>query len=262
MDNILEKIIDDHLLECRKDKEHQRDFVDVLLSLMNKPMSSLNEPQYTIGRTNVKAVILDILAGALETSYATIEWAMSELIRHPEVMKKLQQELESVVSDRMVEEADLAKLNYLNMVVKETFRLHPVAPLLVPHESTEDVTLDGYHIPKKSRIVVNFYAIGRDPNVWLDNAEEFVPERFVGSDIDLRGRDFQLIPFGSGRRMCPGINLGLIEVKLILAQLVHCFDWVLPNGMSPIDLDMTEKFGLAVPRANHLLAVPTYRLHA
>lgn len=262
VDNILEKIIDDHLLECRKDKEHQRDFVDVLLSLMNKPMSSLNEPQYTIGLTNVKAVILDILAGALETSYATIEWAMSELIRHPEVMKKLQQELESVVSDRMVEEADLAKLDYLNMVVKETFRLHPVAPLLVPHESTEDVTLDGYHIPKKSRIVVNFYAIGRDPNVWLDNAEEFVPERFVGSDIDLRGRDFQLIPFGSGRRMCPGINLGLIEVKLILAQLVHCFDWVLPNGMSPIDLDMTEKFGLAVPRANHLLAVPTYRLHA
>ncbi|CAL2262231.1 unnamed protein product [Prunus armeniaca] len=125
----------------------------------------------------------------------------------------------------MVEESDLPKLGYLNMVLKESFRLHPVGPLLIPHASMEDITVEGHDIPKKSTIFINVWAIGRDPNVWSENVEEFYPERFIDGNIDLRGHDFQLLPFGSGRRGCPGMLLGLTTVRLVLANLVHCFNW-------------------------------------
>ncbi|KAL8494652.1 hypothetical protein ACS0TY_025475 [Phlomoides rotata] len=146
------------------------------------------------------------------------------------LMKKLQKELESVVGmDHTVEESHLDKLQYLDCVVKEAFRLHPVVPLLLPHESIEDCVVDGFHIPKKSRIMVNVWAIGRDPNVWHDPLS-FTPERFMGSNIDVKGHNFQLLPFSSGRRGCPGMQLGLTVVKLVVAQLVHCFQWELPQG--------------------------------
>ena len=148
------------------------------------------------------------------------------------------------------------------MVVKESLRLHPIGPLLVPHESMEDIEVNGYYVSKKSRIIINFWAIGRDPCVWSNNVKEFYPERFINSNIDLKGRNFQLIPFGSGRRGCPGMHLGLTTVKYVLAQLLHCFHWVLPSGMLPNDLDMSEKFGLSMRRAKHLSAMPTYRLLA
>ena len=267
IDDILEIIIDDHVHKqeakaTNKMKQHE-DFIDVMLSLINQSSSIHDELPYSIDRMNIKAIILDMIVGATDTSSTAIEWIMSELLRHPQIMKKLQAELMSVVGgERMVEERDLAKLEYLDMVIKETLRLHPVAPLLVPRESTDEIVIDEYFIPKKSRIIVNCWAIGRDLNVWSENAEEFFPERFIDSDIDLRGRHFQLIPFGSGRRGCPGMHLGLTNVRLVVAQLAHCFDWGLPNGMSPNELDMSEKFALAVPRANHLLATSTYRLNA
>ena len=201
------------------------------------------------------------MAASMDTSATMIEWALSELIKHPPMMKKVINELEKVVGmERMVEESDLESLEYLNMVVKETLRLHPVAPLLIPHESMEDCTVDGFHIPQKSRVIVNVWAIGRDPNAWTD-ADNFLPERFMESDIDFRGQHFQFIPFGSGRRGCPGMQLGLTVVRLVLAQLVHCFDWELPDNMLPSELDMTEEFGLTLPRAKHLVAIPTCRLH-
>lgn len=201
-----------------------------------------------------------MLAGSMDTSATVVEWILAELLKHPRVMKKVQQELEEVVGlNRMVEESDLDSLNYLDMVVKEALRLHPVAPLLIPHASTEDCTVDGFYIPKNSRVIINVWTIGRDPNAWSD-PEKFIPERFVGSNIDLRGHDFQLLPFGSGRRGCPGMQLGLTVVRLLVAQLVHCCNWELPNGMSPDELDMTEEFGLVVTRAKHLMAIPAYRL--
>ncbi|KAB2064408.1 hypothetical protein ES319_A09G017000v1 [Gossypium barbadense] len=160
----------------------------------------------------------------------------------------------------MVEEADLPKLTYLDMVLKESLRLHPVTPLLIPRESLEDITINKYHIPKKSRILINTWAIGRDSNVWSDNANDFFLERFVNSNIDVRGHNFQLIPFGAGRRRCPGMQMGLTNVRLVLAQLVHYFEWKLPDGMLPSDLCMSETFGLTAPRAKHLLAMPVYRL--
>ncbi|KAJ4849838.1 hypothetical protein Tsubulata_044371 [Turnera subulata] len=261
MDKVLNKIIDDHENDAQWAKGKQRDFLDVMLSLLKESINSHNEQELKIDRTNMKAIILDMLVAGFDTSATTIEWTMSELLRHPHIMKCVQEELQSVVGmNKMVTEADLPKLTYLEMVIKESFRLHPVAPLLVPHESMEDIIIDGLHIPKTSRIFVNSWAIGRDPNTWTHNAEEFFPERFKDTNIDVRGQDFRLIPFGSGRRGCPGLQLGLIIVRLVLAQLLHCFNWELPNGMQPSDLDMEEVFGLSLPRANNLVALPTYRL--
>ncbi|EXB80838.1 Flavonoid 3'-monooxygenase [Morus notabilis] len=253
-DDFFEKIIEDHILSKDEDSK-TKDFVDVMLSLMESADS-----EYRIERPNIKAVMLDMLVASMDTSASAIEWAISELIKQPRVLMKVQKELETVVGmERMVEETDLEMLEYLDMVVKETLRLHPVVPLF-HHAAMEECTINGFHIPKKSRVIVNAWAIGRDPNAWND-PEKFIPERFLGSSIDLKGRDFQLIPFGAGRRHCPGLQLGLIVVKLVVAQLVHCFDWELPNGVIPTELDMTEEFGLTTPRANHLLAIPTYRLH-
>ncbi|XP_043717812.1 cytochrome P450 CYP736A12-like [Telopea speciosissima] len=263
-DGFLEKIIDDHINNPKERNNNQKDFIDVMLSLMvESEHMQVEEQRYMIDRASIKGIILDMILAAIDTSAVTIEWAFSELLKNPKVMESLKEELKNNVGiDQLVEEEDLVKLVYLDMVVKEAMRIHPIAPLLAPHESLEDITINGYHIPKKSRVIINAWAIQRDPNVWstYDDAEKFLPERFKETNIDIHGRDFQLIPFGSGRRGCPGINLGLTVVKLVLGQLVHGFDWELPNGMSPNDLDMTEKFGLSVPRANHLLAVPSYRL--
>ncbi|XP_019462434.1 PREDICTED: cytochrome P450 CYP736A12-like [Lupinus angustifolius] len=254
-DDFFEKVIDEHMqLENREDKVE--DFVDVMLGFVGR-----EESEYRIERPNIKAVLLDMLAASMDTSATAIEWTISELMKHPMVMKKLQIELETVVGmKRKVDESDLDKLEYLNMVIKESLRLHPVAPLLVPHKSMEDCIVGDFFIPKKSRVIVNAWAIMRDPSAWAD-PEKFWPERFEGSNIDVRGRDFQLIPFGTGRRGCPGLQLGLTVVNLVVAQLVHCFDWKLPNDMLPSDLDMTEHFGLTLPRAKHLVAIPAYRLH-
>jgi len=258
----MEVIVKDH--EQSSDNEQngqrQKDFVDILLELMHQPLNPQDEHSDVIDRTNIKAIITTMIIAGIDTSSTAVEWAMSGLLKHPRVMKKLQQELNSVVGvNRMVEETDLEHLPYLDTVVKETLRLYPVAPLLVPRESREDVTINGYHIKKKSRIIINAWAMGRDPKVWSNNAEEFYPERFANDNVDMRGYDFRLIPFGSGRRGCPGMHLGLTTVKIVLAQLVHSFNWKLPLGMSPDDLNMNEKFGLTMPRSEHLLAVPTYR---
>ncbi|CAJ1951869.1 unnamed protein product [Sphenostylis stenocarpa] len=260
-DIVLEQIIKDHEQYTDKEQKGQKDFVDIFLALMHQPLDPQDEHSPPIEITHIKAILMTMIVAGVDTSATTVEWAMSELLKHPRVMKKLQDELESLVGmNRKVEEADMEKLPYLDFVVKETLRLYPVAPLLVPRECREDVTVDGYWIKKKSRVIVNAWAIGRDPKVWSDNAEVFYPERFANSNVDIRGFDFRLIPFGSGRRGCPGIHLGLTTAKIVLAQLVHCFNWELPLGMSPDELDMTEKFGLAMPRSKHLLAVPTYRL--
>ncbi|KAK4485965.1 hypothetical protein RD792_008619 [Penstemon davidsonii] len=255
-DDFFEMVIDDHV---RAGNSHgqsgKKDIVDTLMSIMRS-----GESEFQFDRRHVKSIMMDMLAASTDTAASAIEWVLSELLKNPKVMKKVQKELEQVVGlERMVEEHDLEQLEYLYMVLKETFRLHPVAPLLIPHYSMEDCTIDGYDIPKESRLFVNTYAIGRDPNTWTD-PEKFIPERFIGSDVDVRGQHFQLLPFGSGRRGCPGLQLGLIQVRLIVAQLVHCFDWKLPNDMKPEELDMTEEFGLVVARANHLKAIPTYRL--
>ena len=261
-DEMLELIIDEHeVIGNLEEKNGKEDFVDMLLSLKNRTTGTNDQLGFTFDRANVKAIILDMIFGAVDTSHTAVIWVMSELIRHPRVMSRVQKELEMVVGDNdIVEEAHLSKLDYLYMVVKESLRLHPVAPLSVPHESTEDILVNGYYIPKKSRIIINNWGLGRDSNVWSENALEFIPERFSGSKIDLQGQDFQFIPFGSGRRGCPGLHLGLINIQLLVAQMVHCFDWELSTGTSPTELEMDEKFGLTMSRLDHLVATPTVRV--
>ena len=201
-----------------------------------------------------------MIVAAIDTSATTIDWILTELLRHPHVMKKLQIEIKQVVGlERMVKESDLENLKYLDMVVKEGMRLHSVVPV-TQREAMEDCVIDGFNIRKGSRIMINHYAIQRDPNLWSE-PEKFLPERFIGSNIDVRGRDFQLLPFNSGRRSCPAIQLGIIVVRLVVAQLVHCFDWELPNGMQPCDLDLEEHFGIVTSKEKHLMAIPTCRLN-
>ncbi|XP_017221556.2 cytochrome P450 CYP736A12-like, partial [Daucus carota subsp. sativus] len=261
IDKILETIIHDHEQYAKNDSTKlSRDFVDIILALKNNPTSVHGQLANTIDKSNIKAILLDMIFGSIDTSQTAIQWIMSELLRHQRVMKLLQQEIRNVVLDcELVEESQLSKLPYLDLVVKESMRLHPVAPLLVPRQSMEDIVIDGYDIKKNSRIIINNWSIGKDPKIWSENVEEFIPERFLGSNIDFQGNSFKLISFGSGRRGCPGMHLGLLNIKLVVAQLVHSFDWELPLGASSDELDMDETFGLSLSRANHILAIPKFR---
>ncbi|XP_025796600.1 cytochrome P450 71A1-like isoform X2 [Panicum hallii] len=204
----------------------------------------------------------DLIGGGTDTSAVTVEWAMSELLRNPEVLAKATEELDRVIGrDRLVAEEDIPNLPYMEAVVKETMRLHPVAPLLTPRLCREDVSVGGYDVPAGTRVLINIWAIGRDPAVW-EAPMAFRPERFVGSGVDVKGQDLELLPFGSGRRMCPGIGLGLKMVHMILANLLHAFAWRLPDGVAAEDLSMEETFGLTVPRRVPLEAVAEPKLPA
>lgn len=191
--------------------------------------------------------------GGTETVASAMEWVMSELMRNGRDLKLVQEELTKVVGlDRHVEEEDIEKLAYLKCVIKETLRLHPPIPLLL-HETAEEAKILNYFIPKGSRVMINVWAIGRDEDSWED-PEDFNPSRFLNlSAPDFKGNNFDFIPFGSGRRSCPGMQLGL-------AHLLHCFTWDLPDGMKPNELDMNDVFGLTAPRAIRLIAVPTKRV--
>ena len=186
---------------------------------------------------------------------------MSELLRNPDALAKATEELDRVIGrERLVTEGDIPNLPYMEAIVKETLRLHPVSPLLSPRMSREDASMGSYDIPTGTIVFVNVWAIGRDPAVWGDDADEFRLERFVGSSLDMKGQDFELLPFGSGRRMCPGIGLGLKMLQLVLANLVHGFAWRLPDGMAKEELSMEEKFGISVSRMDQLKAIPEPRL--
>jgi len=196
-----------------------------------------------------------------ETSSNTVEWAIAELIRHPNIMKRCQEEIESAVKgeQRKVKESDLRNLPYLQAVVKETLRLHPSAPLLLPRMTVEACEIEGYYIPKNARLMVNAWGMQRDPGVW-ERPLEFDPDRFIGSSVDVRGSDFQLIPFGAGRRICAGMSMGIRMVQLMLATLLHSFDLSLSNGQPPETLDMAESSGLTLRKAAPLLVVPAARI--
>jgi len=189
-------------------------------------------------------------------------WAMAELIRRPAMLRKAQEEVRSVVDGggrERVHPDDVAKLRYLKAVVKETLQLNPAAPLLLPRETLRQVSICGYDVPAKTRVLVNAWAIGRDPRSWGDRPEEFDLGRFDGDDgvVDFNGTHFELVPFGAGRRMCPGMAMGVATVEFTLANLLYCFDWELPEGVRVEDVSMEEAGGLAVHKKTPLLLVPT-----
>ncbi|KAL0312084.1 UNVERIFIED_CONTAM: Premnaspirodiene oxygenase [Sesamum radiatum] len=227
------------------------DLVDVLLRLKQS-----GEFEFPIANNNIKAVLFDMFSAGTETSSTTVDWAMAKLMRNPHVMAKAQAEVrETFKGKETMEESDVHALKYLKLVIKETLRMHPPIPLL-PRACREECEVEGYTIPLKAKVMVNTWAMGRDPTYW-PQPENFRPERFEDNSIDYLGTHYQYLPFGSGRRICPGMTFGLANVELPLAQLLYHFDWTLPHGLKPSDMDMADAEGIAVGRKHNLLVVPT-----
>lgn len=198
-----------------------------------------------------------------DTTTSTLEWAMAELLHNPETLKKVQAELRMTISpNKKVEEKDIENLPYLRAVIKETLRLHPPLPILVPRMSMDSCKMLGYCIPKETQILVNVWAIGRDPKTW-DEPLVFKPERFLEPNtVDFKGHNFEFIPFGSGRRMCPAMPLASRVLPLALGSLLHSFDWALADGIKPEEMDMTERMGITLRKSVPLKAVPIpYKRH-
>ncbi|XWS09698.1 hypothetical protein CRYUN_Cryun39dG0011500 [Craigia yunnanensis] len=255
-DRIFENIVNEHkekrnkMIEAAAKEQVEGDLVDVLLKLQEQ-----GDLEFPLKNDNIKAVIMDMFGAGGETSATTVEWAMSELLKNPELMKKAQTEVRQVFGENgRVNEERLNQLKLLRSIVKETLRLHPSVHL-IQRECSENCVINEYEIPAKTKVLINAWAIGRDPCYWKE-AEEFRPERFWDSSIDFRGTNFEYIPFGAGRRICPGISFALPSIELPLANLLYHFDWKLPNGMKFEDLDMTESFGLTVRRKNDLFLIP------
>ncbi|XP_058104060.1 cytochrome P450 71A9-like [Magnolia sinica] len=252
LDSFFEDVIEEHLNPGRPKPEHE-DFIDVMLRVQKDVSQAIS-----LTRDHIKAVIMDMFLAGTDTTFATLVWAMTELIRNPRVMKKAREEVWRIVGEKKtVEDEDLHQLNYLKLVLKEVLRLHPPVPLLVPRECNEKCNINGYDVPLKTRLFVNVWAIMRDPQFW-ENPDEFWPERFTDQQFDFTGQNFQYIPFGSGRRRCPGSFFGMATVELALASLLHSFEWELPAGMRKEDVDMSEALGLALHKkvALRLVASP------
>ncbi|CAL4891537.1 unnamed protein product [Urochloa decumbens] len=276
LDRFKERVLREHEEDRRRRRRAgdgevvaARDLVDVLLQVAEDGHEEPAETRLT--RDGIKAIIQDIFAGGTETAALTMEWAMAELLRNPTSMSAAAGELNRVVGrERWVAESDLPGLPYIEAVVKETMRLRPVGPLLVPHCAREDTAVvaggGGYDIPAGTRVLVNAWAVGQDPAAWPDAPGEFRPERFLAGGaaegVDARGAHFQLVPFGSGRRMCPAYGLAMKEVAAAVANLVHGFSWRLPDGVKPEDVSMEESFGLSMCMKRPLVAVAEPRLPA
>ncbi|CAM0878081.1 unnamed protein product [Alopecurus aequalis] len=252
LDAFFESVIEHRMdLGPEDDDDTGAGLVDALVGLWKQ-----GEQGFT--KDNVKAILLDSFLGGVETSSVTILWAMSELVRKPQVMRKAQEEIRAAVAavgGGSVQPDDLPKFRYLKMVVKETMRLHPPAPLLLPRETAGNVQIGGYDVPAGTRVLVNVWAIGRDPVSWGEDAEEFVPERFEASEVDFRGAHFELLPFGAGRRMCPGIAMGSANVEFTLANMLYGFDWALPDGVEEVSMEEAGK--LTIHPKTPLVLVPT-----
>ncbi|KAG6687035.1 hypothetical protein I3842_11G050500 [Carya illinoinensis] len=256
-DTFLTAIVEEHK---RSDAGQHVDMLSTLISLKESDDGEGGK----LTDTEIKALLLNMFTAGTDTSSSTVEWAIAELVRHPNILAHVQRELDSVVGrDRLVSELDLPQLAYFQAVIKETFRLHPSTPLSLPRMASEDCEINGYHIPKGSTLLVNVWAISRDPEQW-ESPLEFRPERFLpGSSkahVDVRGNDFEVIPFGAGRRICAGMSLGLRMVQLLTATLVHAFDWELADGLMPEKLNMDEAYGLTLQRAAPLMVHPRPRL--
>jgi len=223
--------------------------LDVLLTLQEGGSPELESPLTT---EMITTVLFDMFGAATDTTSTTLEWAMSELIGHPEVMAKAQLEVREVLGpDRAtITNTDLAELHYMRMVIKEALRLHPPAPLII-RKNEDDRKIMGYDVVKGTNLYINVFAISRDPQCW-NNPEEFNPERFENNTMDYNGGCFEFTPFGCGRRRCPGITFASSVLEIALANFLYHFDWMLPEGAISPSVDMSEKFGLIVRRSSDL----------
>ncbi|KAI5020258.1 dolabradiene monooxygenase-like [Hordeum vulgare subsp. vulgare] len=253
---ILDGVVREHLERMEGGGGHDEDMLYVLLRIQKE-----GALQFPLDMDVIKSVIFDVFGAGSETSATTLEWAMAELIKNPRVMQKATAEVRQAFHGRgAVAEHALGELAYLHLVIRETLRLHTPLPLLLPRECQEPCQVLGYDVPRGTQVIVNAWALGRDKLYWPDAPEEFRPERFDGDAAsDFGGGDFAFLPFGAGRRMCPGMAFGLANVELALASLLFHFDWGL-SGLESAELDMTEAFGLTARRKDKLLLRPVLRV--
>ncbi|CAK8565721.1 unnamed protein product [Lathyrus sativus] len=263
VDRILERIIDDHKeTRSRRDKqglaEADEDLIDSLLKFHDND----RDTDFHLTSDNVKAITLDMFTGGSDTAATLINWTMAEMLKDTRVLKKAQAEVREAINGRgKIDEATFEDFNYLKAVIKESLRLHPSVPLLLPRENRQAVVISGYDIPVKSRVIVNAWAIGKDPKYWTE-PDRFYPERFIDSLMDYKGNNFEYIPFGAGKRICPGMNYGLANTEQVLALLLYHFDWKLPNGKKNEELELTEEFGITMSRKGdlHLIPITSHQL--
>jgi cytochrome P450 len=254
VDEFLQVMVDDHLEKMKKgeSQEDGKNFLEILLDIQRE-----DKLGFPISTDTIKALILDMFSAGTDTTSIGMEWILTELLKNPEVMNKLQNEVRQVVKGKPnVTEDDLGKMCYLKLVIKETLRLHTPVPLLIPHESTHYAKIQGYDVEAGTQVLINAWAIGRDPSVWED-PEEFRPERFSNSRIDFKGFDFEYTPFGAGRRGCPGIQFAVAITELALATLLYKFDIALPSGKRAEDMDMTETPGIVTRPKSTIFVVAT-----
>ncbi|XP_006382522.3 cytochrome P450 76A2 [Populus trichocarpa] len=236
----------------RDDK--RKDYLDVILEFRG---DGVEEPS-RFSSTTINVIVFEMFTAGTDTTTSTLEWAMAELLHNPKVLKTVQSELRSTIGpNKKLEDKDVENLPYLKAVIRETLRLHPPLPFLVPHMAMNPCKMLGYYVPKETTILVNVWAIGRDSKTW-DDPLVFKPERFLEANmVDYKGRHFEFIPFGSGRRMCPAMPLASRVLPLALGSLLLSFDWILPDGLKPEDMDMTEKMGITLRKSVPLKVIPT-----
>ncbi|RID60581.1 hypothetical protein BRARA_F03729 [Brassica rapa] len=252
LDRLFDRVINQRLGMDKGSEGKGEDFLEVLLKIKDEEAGQTN-----LNMNDVKALLMNMVLGGTDSSLHVIEFAMAELINKPDIMKRAQQELDEVVGkDKIVEESHIPKLPYILAIMKETLRLHMVAPLLIPHRPSQTTVVGGFTIPKDSKVFINVWAIHRNPNVW-ENPLEFDPNRFLDKSYDFNGNDFNYIPFGAGRRICVGMAMGERIVLYNIATLLHSFDWKLPRGER---MEVEEKFGIALKLKNPLLTTPVLRL--
>nr|AAK38088.1 putative cytochrome P450 [Lolium rigidum] len=255
LDNVVDKIISD--CEARREEKKSTPTGDEdLLSLMLR-IRDEGGSDFPIETINIKAIIVDLFTAGTETTSSTAEFVMSELMRNPKVMKKAQEEVWRMMENKSPQDHEnhMDELPYLRMVIKETMRLHPVVPLLLPRLCRESCHVGGFEITKGTRVIINAWALATSPENW-NEPEEFRPERFEDSVVvNDKGTQFKLMPFGGGRRMCPGDGFALATLELMVARLLYYFEWSLPDGMRPDELDMDVKVGTTSRRRNELRVV-------
>ncbi|MBA0653132.1 hypothetical protein Goklo_020335 [Gossypium klotzschianum] len=256
MESLIETWVNEHKLKKLKTEENNsnQDFIDVMLSTIKDGHAMSGHAREKI----IKATITMLIIAGIDTTAIAMTWILSNLMNNRQALKRAQQELDLKIGrDRWAEDSDMEKLNYLQAIIKETFRLYPPVPMLMPHVLREDCCVSGYHIPQGTRLFVNAWKLHRDPRVW-SNPEEFEPERFLTShrNVDVLGRNFELTPFGSGRRSCPGIKWTLQAVHLTMARLLQGFDLTTPLD-APVDMTEAQGASATMPKATPLELVLT-----
>ncbi|XP_065874671.1 cytochrome P450 71A1-like [Euphorbia lathyris] len=242
----LDEVIEEHQ---GLNGEKSKDIVDILLHLQKEGLLDID-----LTRQNIKAILMDMFVGGTDTTATAMEWIMAELLKNPTIMKKAQEEVRRVLGNKSkLTETDMNHMVYLKCIVKESLRLHP--PAFIFRESSQNVKVKGYDIPAKTRVLINVWSIQRDPQVW-DRPHEFIPERFGDTSKDFKGGHVEFIPFGFGRRICPGLAFAVSEVECVLANLLYWFDWELPNGERGEDLEMDEVHQLIIRKKTPLVLVP------